>query len=144
MSDEIHYRKLENMYHGAACNEFYTPTLTISEGKAEVVIPIKPAHLQGLGVTHGMVYFKAMDDASYFAAASLVKDEGLLTSSYTVYFLRPISQGQMRSVGKVVNHSRSQLIAEAVVYDDQDRQIARGSGVFAKSKIPYTAEIGYR
>jgi hypothetical protein len=36
------------------------------------------------------------------------------------------------------------LIAEAVVYDSDDVEIARGMGSFIRSKIPLSAEIGYR
>jgi hypothetical protein len=39
MSREEHFRALERMYHGALCNEYYAPTLTVSEGTSEVIIP---------------------------------------------------------------------------------------------------------
>ena len=42
MPSDEHYRKLERMYAGAPINEYYRPTLTVSEGAAEVVIAVRP------------------------------------------------------------------------------------------------------
>jgi len=43
----------------------------------------------------------------------------------------------------VVSESKSQFIAESVLYDGEGREIARGSGVFVKSRIALRQEIGY-
>ncbi len=48
------------------------------------------------GAVHGANYFKAMDDAAFFAANSLVDDVFVLTVSFNVYFLRPHHRGLPR------------------------------------------------
>ena len=49
----------------------------------------------------------------------------------------------MRAVGKVVNKNRSQWIVESVVYDSEDREIARGNGIFVRSKVLLKDADGY-
>ncbi len=144
MTNEAHFRKLENMYHNALCNAYYEPKMSISEGETEVIIPIKPEFFHAAGATHGSVYFKAMDDSAFFAVSSLVEDVFVLTSTFNIYLTRPINSGNMRAAGKVVSQTRTQFIAESVVYNDEDKEIARGSGIFVKSKFPLSEDLGYR
>jgi len=143
MPEESHFRKLENMYLSAPMNQLYEPHLTIGEGTAEIVIPVKESHFHAMGAVHGAVYFKIMDDSAFFAANSLVEDVFVLTTSFNLHLLRPVSSGEMRAVGTVVHQSRSQIIADSVVYDSDGRQISRGTGAFVRSRVALSPEIGY-
>jgi uncharacterized protein (TIGR00369 family) len=89
------------------------------------------------------VYFKVLDDSAFFAANSLEQEVFVLTSSFTTYITRPVSSGKMRAVGKVVNKNRSQWVVESVVYDSEDREIARGNGIFVRSKVQLKDAAGY-
>ena len=144
MSKEEHYRKLEHMYLSAPVNEYYAPEIHISEGQAEVAILIRQKFFHAANAVHGAVYFKLLDDSSFFAANSLVEGVFVLTVSYNVYFTRPVSEGVMKATGKVVQASRRLIIAESVVVDSEEREIARGSGTFMRSMIKLTEEIGYK
>lgn len=144
MPNQNHFRKLENMYQSAPTNSLYEPRLTIGEGTAEIIISVKETHFHAMGAVHGAVYFKIMDDSAFFAANSLVEDVFVLTTSFNLHLLRPVSAGEMRAVGNVVHQSRSQIIAEAVVYDSEGRQISRGSGTFVRSRVALSPEIGYK
>jgi Uncharacterized protein, possibly involved in aromatic compounds catabolism len=123
--NDEHYRKLERMYLGAPINRFYNPVIRVSEGRTEITIPVKEELFHAAGAIHGSVYFKALDDAAFFAAASLVPEVFVLTVSYTIYLTRPV-------------------ISEAVLHDSQGKQAARGSGTFMRSQIALTPEIGYK
>jgi uncharacterized protein (TIGR00369 family) len=144
MSNEEHYRKLERMYLSAPVNEYYAPEIRISEGQAQVSIPVRRDFFHAADAVHGAVYFKLLDDSSFFAANSLVDDVFVLTVSYNVYFTRPVSEGMMKATAKVVQASRRLIIAESVVVDSEEREIARGSGTFMRSMIKLTEEIGYK
>jgi uncharacterized protein (TIGR00369 family) len=144
MIDELHFRKLERMYLSAPCNEYYQPQITISHGACELVIPVKRDFFHAANAVHGSVYFKALDDAAYFAVNSLVKDVFVLTVSFNVHFLRPISDGEMRALGKAFFSSRELSWGESIIYDSKDREIARGSGMFAAAKVKLSPEIGYK
>jgi uncharacterized protein (TIGR00369 family) len=143
MPSEEHCRKLERMYHGAPINRIFEPVMRISEGRAELTMAMKPDFFHAAHAVHGSVYFKALDDAAFFAANSLVVDVFVLTVTYSLYLTRPISEGQMRATGKVVHKSKNLIIADAEVLDSADRQIARGSGTFMRSQIALTPAIGY-
>ena len=138
-----HFRKLERMYVRAPINRFYEPVIRISEGRAEITMPMKPDFFHAANAVHGSVYFKALDDSAFFAANSLVPDVFVLTVTYTVYFTRPISEGEMRARGRVVHRSKNLIIADAELMDSSDRQIARGSGTFMRSQIALSPAIGY-
>ncbi|EJW21211.1 hypothetical protein IMCC14465_10070 [alpha proteobacterium IMCC14465] len=141
---EEHFKKLENMYHAAPFQELIKSKLKISEGEAELEMEIDPILYHAAHAIHGFVYFKMMDDVAIFAANSMEKEFFLLTSSFNLYFLRPVQSGKIRGVGKVVSRTKSQYIAEAVIYNDEDKEIGRGSGAFAISRKPFAELPGYR
>jgi len=143
MSEE-HYRKLERMYASAPINEYFRPVLTVSEGAAEVLIPIRPDFFHAAKAVHGSIYFKALDDAAFFAVNSLVPDVFVLTVTYNIYLTRPVSEGTLRASGRVVNRSRQLFVAEAELMDDCGRPVGRGSGSFMKSTIALSEDVGYR
>lgn len=139
-----HYRALESMYAAAPVNKIYQPVMTVSEGEAEITIPIDDKYHHSAGAVHGSVYFKMLDDAAFFAANSLEEENFVLTSSFTTYMTRPVVSGKLRSVGKVVNQTRSQFIAEAFLYDDQNNEVGRGNGIFVRGKLPLVKAKGYK
>ncbi|UCH87857.1 MAG: PaaI family thioesterase [Dehalococcoidia bacterium] len=132
------------MYASAPVNKYYAPTMRVSEGRAEVTIPIRPDFFHAGGAVHGLVYFKALDDAAFFAASSLVDHAFVLTVSFNLYMTRPISEGEMKATGRVTHRSRRLFIAESVLVDSDGREIARGSGTFMPSNIPLSPEVGYQ
>jgi uncharacterized protein (TIGR00369 family) len=142
-TDEEHFRKLERMYHGAPINQFFQPTLRVSDGTAELHVPVKPEFFHAAHAVHGSVYFKALDDAAFFAVSSLVTDVFVLTASYNIYLTRPVVEGTLQAFGRVVHRSRTLFLAEAELLDGQQRQVARGSGSFMRSTIALTSEVGY-
>ena len=143
MANPEHYRKLERMYAGAPVNSWFQPELTISQGRAELRAPVRAEFFHAAGAVHGAVYFRALDDAAFFAAASLVEDVFVLTAGFNMHLTRPVSAGELVAVGEVVHNSRRLLLAEAVLTDAEGRQLARGSGSFLRSSRPLSAEIGY-
>jgi len=115
----------------------------ISEGRAEMTIPVARKLMHGAGAVHGSILFLALDNAAFFAANSLIEKVMVLTASFTIYFFKPVTEGRIRAIGQVVSRGRSQLVAEAVAHDDVGRQVARGSGIFVPSRIPLASIPGY-
>ncbi|MEO1052609.1 MAG: PaaI family thioesterase [Bacteroidota bacterium] len=145
MTSEEHFRKLEHMYiHSAPINQFYKPTLNISKGEAEIIIQIDQKFFHAANAVHGSVYFKMLDDAAFFAANSLVQDVFVLTSNFNIQLLRPVVYGKLTAVGKVVYNARKSFVADAILYNEQEKEIARGTGNFVKSQIALNEEIGYK
>ena len=141
--NEEHFRKLERMYHGAPINRFYEPVLRVSRGVAEIDVRVRPEFFHAAQAIHGSVYFKSLDDAAFFAVNSLVTDVFVLTASFTLYLTRPVSEGTLHAVGRVVHESRSLFLGESELRDDQQRLVARGNGSFMRSSTRLTSVAGY-
>jgi uncharacterized protein (TIGR00369 family) len=133
---EEHYRKLEKYYLEAPCNQLLSPIIIVGEGEAEISFDTQPSMFHGAGAVHGSYYFKALDDASYFAANSLVFDVFVLTASFSVDFFRPISKGVLRAQGRIRKLGSTLIFAESVLFDQNGTEIAMGHGSFARSRAP--------
>ena len=141
---EDHFRKLERMYLSAPTNQYYRPEMRVGDGTAEVRIPVRPDFFHAANAVHGSVYFKALDDATFFAASSLVHDMFVLTVAFNLSLLRPVATGTLVATGHVVHRSKRLLIADGVIVDDRGKPGARGTGTFMPSTTPLSADIGYR
>jgi uncharacterized protein (TIGR00369 family) len=131
------------MYATAPINQFFRPTLVVSEGRADISIPVKREFFHAAQALHGSVYFKALDDAAFFAVNSLLEDRFALTVTFNIYLLRPVSEGTIQATGRVVHRSKRLYVAESVLVDAAGLEVARGSGTFMTSSIALTPEIGY-
>lgn len=140
---EAHFDKLERMYVAAECNEYYEPGIKISEGAAEIIIPVREKFFHAGGSVHGSVFFKAMDDSAFFAVNSTVEDVFVLTANFHVDFTRPVSTGKIVAKGRFLGVSGKHFLAESVLADSDGNEIGRGSGAFVRSKIPLSPDIGY-
>ena len=139
-----HFVKLENMMHSAPVVKLVGAKVDINKGKAKITLPIRNEFHHAAGAMHGALYFLALDNAAFFAANSLVEDVFVLTTSFTTYITRPVSEGVVTAYGKVVNQNRTQFICESVLYNADNKEIARASGIFVRSKTPLSEKIGYK
>ena len=144
MPDEEHFRKLERMYAGSPCSRSYGSSVKVARGEAEVRFPVRPELFHSGGALHGSAYFKALDDAAFFAANSMVTGNLVLTTSFQIYLLRPVTSGEIRAVGRLLHKGRQLLVAESVAFDERGKTVARGSGTFTPSGPALDADIGYR
>lgn len=141
-----HYGKLEKMYLEANVNKqvFDTTTIKIADGESTISLEVSEKFFHALGAIHGAVYFKLLDDAAFFAVQSSIKDVFVLTTSFNINIIRPVNEGRLVAKGKVRFQSRSFFIAEATLFDQKGKEVAFGTGHFAKSKIPLSDKIGYQ
>jgi len=143
-SNSEHWLRLTRMYERAPCNAHVRPQMTIRHGEAELRIAVRPDFFHAAGAVHGSYYFKALDDAAFFAANSLVEDVFLLTASFTTQLLRPISAGALVAHGRVVRAGRAMIFADSVLTDEAGIELGRGTGVFARSTVKLEEKMGYR
>lgn len=113
MESEEHHRRLERMYASAPVNNYFAPIMHVSEGKADVTIKVRPDFFHAAHAVHGVLYFKLLDDAAFFAVNSLVRDVFVLTVSFNIYLTRPVSAGELKASGRIVHRSRRLFIAES-------------------------------
>ena len=143
MADEAHHRRLEQLYAAAPVTAWFGASIGIRDGQATVRIPVRSEFYHAVGAVHGSVYFRALDDAAFFAANSRVEDVLVLTVSFTVHFTAPARAGELRAEGRVVHEAGRLVVAESELRDDEGRLLAKGIGTFTRSRIALTGDIGY-
>ena len=141
--DAEHYRKLSEMYARAPVSQWYGVRITVTDGQAEVRVPVRPEFHHAAAAVHGSVYFRLLDDAAFFAVNSRVPDVLVLTVSFTVHFARPVTSGELRAAGRVLHGGGRLFFAESDLFDDHGELLGRGSGVFTCSKVPLDERVGY-
>lgn len=146
MTDNTHFRKLENMYLSAPLNNkvYSGVSIKISAGKAEISQFIEEKFFHAAGSLHGSVYFKLLDDAAYFAANTLVNDYFLYTTSFQIQILRPLKEGLIRAEGIIIKPGSSVIIAESRLYDQRNKLSAIGHGQFMKSANAFAEIESYK
>ena len=128
------FEPMVNMYHNAPINQLYKPHLTIKEqGLATITYSINPDHFHAAGFLHGSAVFKLLDDSAFFAAQSVEHEFFVVTASYNSHFIRPVNEGILISTGRVIETTKSQIIAESRIENESGKLIAQGSGIFMKS-----------
>ncbi len=139
-----HYRKLERMYAAAPINAFFEPMLVVGQAKAEVQIRVRRDFFHSAGAMHGSVYFKALDDSTFFAAQSVVTEYFVLTAHFELDLLKPVSGGAVEAKAIVTKQSGRRVWAQAELLDEAGLCVARGKGIFVVSDQKLRPEIHYR
>ncbi len=144
--NQEHYIKLQHMYLSGSINkELYdTVQIEVSQEKARISLEATSKYFHAGNSLHGSVYFKMLDDAAYFAVNSIVFDSFVYTTSFNIQILRPFKTGIITAIGALQFKSKNLFIADAVLYDEKNREVARGSGNFMKSDIALDETIGYK
>lgn len=142
---EIHYQKLERMYLHARINSIHYPStrIVIEKEKTRIDLAVNNDYHHALGGMHGSVYFKLLDDASFFAVNSIVTDFFVLTTSFNLNIIRPFTTGKVYAEGYVRFKSRDVYTAESTLYNDKGKELAFGTGNFVKSKVMLKDVDGY-
>lgn len=105
-----------------------------------------PAHLANpAGIVHGGYTSLVCDDAAGLAAASLgERFQPPLTLDLHVSFVRPAHIGRSYTAKGTVAHAGGQrVIADAQIFDDRQRLVARAHGTFATQRHGDPARPGF-
>src|SRR5215510_1436636 len=142
ITDAEHHRKLERLYEAAPVSQWYGARIRITDGQAEVRLTTRPEFFHSAHAVHGSVYFRALDDAAFFAVNSRVADVFVLTVSFTVHLTRPVTDGELRAVGRIIHGGGRLFVAESTLFNDAGELLGHGSGVFTRSSIALTPAVG--
>ena len=97
-------------------------------GRVVVELDAGPKHRHGGGVVQGGVITQIADAAMGMSLATLQEEHIWNTTiELKINFLRPMVEGRLRAIGRVVEIKQSLLFGEADVVDHQGRLIARAS-----------------
>src|SRR5216683_5768583 len=97
-------------------------------GRVVLELIAGPQHRHGGGVVQGGVITQIADAAMGMSLATLQPD-GIwnTTIELKINFLRPVMEGRLRAVGRVIDMRQTLLFSEADVFDERDRLVARAS-----------------
>ena len=97
-------------------------------GRVVLELVVGPQHRHGGGVVQGGVITQIADAAMGMSLATLQED-GIwnTTIELKINFLRPVVEGSLRAVGRVVEMKQTLLFSEADVLDERGRLVARAS-----------------
>jgi len=100
----------------------------VKPGSVTVELDAGARHRHGGGVVQGGIITQIADAAMGMSMATL-QDDGHwnTTIELKINFFRPVVEGRLRAVGRVVDMKQSLLFSEADVFDAQDRLVARAS-----------------
>lgn len=141
---QAHFRALESLYATAPINRLFLSRLEIPElGLARIHFELDERYYHAAGAAHGTSYFKMLDDAAFYAANSRVSDRFLLTTSFNLFFTRPLRQGPVIAEGRWISGERRVFVADARLIDADGEEAARGTGTFMRSQIALAGLPGY-
>ena len=98
-------------------------------GRVVLELEAGPQHRHGGGVVQGGGVITQIADAAMGMSLATLQEDGLwnTTIELKINFLRPVVEGRLRAVGRVVEMKQTLLFSEADVVDDRGRLIARAS-----------------
>ena len=140
-----HYRRLEILFYSAPVNQgiFAGSQMSVTENKALYELTIGEQYFHAAHAMHGAIYFKLLDDAAYFAAASSETEYFILTKSYTVHFKRPVHADLLKAEGSVVSIDEKGITAKSRILNSQGKVVAAGEGHFVKGPTLLSSLAGY-
>ena len=122
--------QLETSYLTAPYNEYHDPGISLSEGEADIVIPIQDKLKNASGTFPASVCIKAMNDSAVFAVSSLTVDAIAQTVNFNATLNRAAPTGDLLARGRFVRMSDTHYLAESILTDSTGTEIGRGDGVF--------------
>lgn len=96
----------------------------VSRGTATLGINVRDELKQNHGMVHGGVIASLIDTATAFAIISLLAPgERVTTVDLTITYLRPLTEGRVTAVAKVLRAGRRLLVVSAEVFG-KDKKLA--------------------
>lgn len=143
--DAQHNLKLMHLFETARIQTLYAGIrMELHRGECRITYPISEQMFHGGGALHGSVYFKMLDDAAYFAAATFEPQFFLLTARFTINLLKPLHSGTITAIGSCQETTGKRFQATAKLLDAESAVVAEGSGLFLPSSKPWGQLEGYR
>lgn len=137
---DAHCEELERRYLAAPSNEFFDAGVRISEGEAEILIPMREEFSDAAGSVHASVCFTAMADSAALAVNSIVDKALIAVVRFDTQLTRPIASGALVARSRFVGMSGNHYLAESVLTDSEAQEIGKGSGEFVESDASLSSD----
>ncbi len=107
--------------------------IDIKHGEATLKLKMRDDLRQPYGLLHGGATASLIDTATAFALVSVLKkEEKTATVDLTIHYLRPVTEGSIKCLAKVVKAGRRLSTVSAEVFDDNEKLIATALTTYTK------------
>ncbi|MEM7779631.1 MAG: PaaI family thioesterase [Pseudomonadota bacterium] len=134
----IEYMKKVAVARSGFSNWLAVEPLVVWQGQSELLLELRPEMTQHHGFAHGAIVGLMADNACAWAAASVAGD--VVTSSYTINFLRPALGKRLRAKGEVVKPGKKLVVVRADVWAEGEAEepihVASAQGTIVPTGIP--------
>jgi uncharacterized protein (TIGR00369 family) len=97
-------------------------------GEATIELTAGPQHTNPMGTIHGGILCDIADAAMGIAyACSLAEGETFTTLELKINFLRPVRDGKLRALGKIIKKGSTIGLVECDVLDEQEKLVAHAT-----------------
>ena len=142
LANPQHLERLQRMFLAAPINRIFRPEVSVGSGEATIRMEVTEDLFHPGGFAHGVVYFKLLDSSAFLAANSLEQEFLLVTTQFSIQFIRPLKACSVHARANVLRRAGSAIISEAKLFDGE-MIVAEGVGTFRRSSVPLSAGIGY-
>lgn len=105
----------------------------IDSGIATLAFDIKPELKQNHGVVHGGAIASLIDSATAFAIISLLPPtEHATTVDLTISYLRPLTEGRVKAVARVLRSGKRLIVVSAELFDEHGTLAATALSTYIK------------
>ena len=105
----------------------------LGSGTARLGLDVRRELKQNHGVVHGGAIASLIDTATAFAILSLLEPaEKVTTVDLTISYLRPVTDGRMTAVAKVLRAGRRLLVVSAEVFGRDDKLTATALSTYVR------------
>lgn len=132
--NEDSVKKAKEAFSKAPFNQLIGMKLTdLKDGEATINLTVRPEIRQPHGLLHGGVTASLIDTAMAFAVITkLTEEEKASTVDLNVHYLRPVIEGEVVCVAKVVKPGRRIFTVSAEVFNEEKKLIATALSTYMK------------
>ncbi len=113
MEQGEYFQLLKERFHQAPITQHVKQTMTlIEEGRVQIELHPNSSLHHGGGQVHGGIIGVLLDNAGYFAAATLSGQKWVATAQYNVNLLKPVGLTTLVGTGVVVKAGRNMIHTE--------------------------------
>ena len=127
---EQRFKALEQAYLANPDYQVRDTGIRISEGEADIVLPLRDEDKHPSGGVMDAVCFKLMNDAATNAVGSLIESGTARTAEFSFTLAHAPASGDLIARGRYVGKAGSNFLADAILTDSEGRELGRGEGVF--------------
>jgi uncharacterized protein (TIGR00369 family) len=112
-------------------------SVALKEKSAKITMSVHSSVLNFVGILHGSIYFKLMDDACFFAVIATNQSSFVVTSNMTVNYIKPVSEGMIITHASVITKRGRLYLCESHITNLEGSILAHATGSFIEPKTTY-------